>query len=168
MSLGRVTRPRVLRGVVVGALAATAAGVAGGCGVWQQRPSARFARPYKPTPQGPVQFAPDVDQTEPNGVALDGLPASVQGAFRQEHPDAAVTAVQQVQTGTGVMLYRVAFLEDGTAGRSTYHAGGREMSPAGTGTIIRRDDSGRPRAQYAPSTQPVQAELPVIAPSAAN
>ena len=166
MSLGRVSR--VLHGVVFGSLGAALAVGTAGCGAWQQRPSQRFAREPKPTPQGPAQFAPEVDQASPNGVALDGLPAGVQGAFRHEHPDAAVTAVQQVPTGTGVLLYRVAFLEDGTSGAATYHSGGTEMTPPGTGTIIRRDDSGRPPAQYAPATQPAQAAVPVIAPNAAN
>jgi hypothetical protein len=166
MSLGRVSRARVLRGVVFGSLGVALAHAAGGCGVWQQRPSQRFARPYQPTPQGPVQFAPDVDQADLNGVALDGLPAGVQGAFRHDHPDAAVTAVRQVPTGTGVMLYRVAYLEDGVSGATTYRAGGGDTTPPGM--MIRRDDSGRPPAQYAPSTQPVQAVIPVMAPVAPN
>ena len=167
MSLDGFPRARALRGV-----SAVAAGVAllfgaVGCGAWQQRPSQRLAREYKPTPQGPVQFAPEASQAGVNTVALDGLPAGVQGAFRSEHPDAAVTAVSQVPTGTGLMLYRVAFLEDGVSGASTYHAGGRETGTAGTATIIRRDDSGRPPAQYAPaapSTQPTQAAIPVLSP----
>jgi hypothetical protein len=120
----------------------------------------------RPTPEGPVTFAPDVEQGTYTDVALDGLPAMVQVNFHRDHPDAAITAVEQVPTGAGLMLYRVAYMDDGVAGCATYRAGGREMNPPGSEYIIRRDDSGRPAAKYSPSTRPVQQTgIEILAPA---
>jgi len=159
MSLGRVAP------VVFGSVLLAMAFSSLGCNVRREWPTRQFAREHKPTDEGPVTFAPDVTQAGYNRMALDGLPSMVQVMFRRDHPEAAVTAVEQVPTGTGVMLYRVAYLEDGTAGSSMYRAGGRDMS-APTPSIIRHDDSGRPPAKYAPSTQPTQQTgIGVLAPN---
>jgi hypothetical protein len=132
-------------------------------------PSRRLAREYKPTDEGPVVFAPDVQQNTYNRMAMRSLPSQVQVSFRREHPDAAITNVEQIPTGAGLMLYRVAYMEDGAAGSATYRAGGRELNAPGPGyTIIRGDITGRPPAKFAPSTQPTQAGIEILAPAQAQ
>jgi len=157
MCLGRVFCASVLAAITLSSI---------GCGVREQWPTRRFAREYKPTDEGPVVYAPDVQQSTYNRTALSGLPAHVQVSFRHEHPDAAVTHVEQVPTGAGLMLYRVAYMEDGAAGSAMYRAGGSELNPSNSGpTIIRGDLTGRPPAKYGPSTQPTQAGIEILAPA---
>jgi hypothetical protein len=163
MSLGRVARP-----VVFGSFAAAmVVGVAGCSAFREQWPSRRLAREYKPRPEQPAYYAPEVDQTTYNAAALNGLPLGVQSAFRSEHPDAAVTAVNPMPSGAGLTIYRVAFVEDGAASAATYRAGGRDVQSGSTSIIRQHDDSGRPAAKFAPATQPSQqTNIEVLAPAA--
>jgi hypothetical protein len=86
MSLGRVFCVSVLAAITLSSI---------GCGVREQWPTRRFAREYKPTDEGPVVFAPDVQQSTYNRTAMSGLPAHVQVTFpprasrRRDHPSRA-------------------------------------------------------------------------------
>lgn len=126
-----------------------------------QFPAKRFARPYiRDHNEDPVAFAPEVEQSQFNSVQLTGLPARVQYAFLHEHPAASITAVQTVPSGSGPMLYRVAYVEAGMAQSTTYADGGRDLSHDQRETIIRQDDSGRPKATYAPANGSASAGIP--------
>jgi hypothetical protein len=160
MNLGRT-----LRWTGSGSLLLAIAFAAAGCGASREMPAKQFARVHKPTDRGPTVYAPDVEQAQYNMQALEGLPIGVQASFGREHPGAAITRVEQIPTGTGLMLYRIAYLDDGVAGATTYRASGSDMAPP-PAIIIRGDDFGRPRARYAPSTQPaLQTHLEVISPN---
>lgn len=152
---------RVARTVVLGSSALALSAGAIGCSAFREQwPTQRMAREYKPTPQGPVTYAPDVEQGPYNAAALDGLPGGVQASFRRDHPDAAVTAVTQVPSGAGLMLYRIGYVEDGSAGSTTYRAGGHALGADAGPTASQPDLTGRPKAKYAPrpATQPTAAE----------
>ncbi len=94
-------------------------------------------------------MAPEVESDPFTSVATDGLPAGVQASFQQEHPSAQITNVQRIPSGTGPMLYRVSYLQDGAAGSTSYRSTGTDMAPPAE-IVFRPDDSGRPRAKYAP------------------
>jgi hypothetical protein len=163
MNLGRVASI-----IILGSSAAAMVVGAAGCSAFREQwPSRRLARDYKPRPEQPAYYAPEVDQASYNAAAMNGLPLGVQSAFRSEHPDAAVTAVSPMPSGAGLTLYRVAFVEDGVASAATYRAGGRDVLDGPTTIIRQRDDSGRPAAKFAPSTQPTQqTNIEVLAPAA--
>lgn len=156
MSRGRVTRLAVFAASAV----ALAWGSVGCSSFRQEWPTRRMAKEHKPTDEGPITFAPDAEQDVVTSKAVDGLPAGVQSAFRHDHPGVAVTSVKQIPNGSGLMLYRIAYLDEGVASSATYRAGGKDFSPAGEpGYVVRPDDTGRPAAKFAPAggpaTQPV-------------
>jgi hypothetical protein len=145
-------------GALLVAVAFAAAGCSNAKGQW---PDSRLKKQHIPTDRGPIAYAPDVEQAQYNMQAMNGLPAGVQASFLRDHPDAAITSVQQVPSGTGLMFYRVAYLEDGLGGVMMYRSSGVDLDPPPT--IIRRgDDYGRPPVKYAPSTQPAQAKYQEI------
>ncbi|MDB5295733.1 MAG: hypothetical protein JWO31_1716 [Phycisphaerales bacterium] len=146
----RLARVGVFGAVLaVGTMAATSAG----CSRWrEQSPSGRLARQYTPPATRPSADAPVVGQTAFASSQLEGLPAGVRTAFAAEHPSAAVTKVSPLPSGSGPMLYRISYLEDGVGGSGTYTAAGRDPSPAAA-VVIRPDDGGRPKAKYAPKPE---------------
>jgi hypothetical protein len=100
-----------------------------GCSrVRDQFPDRRFNRPYKPTPAAEPYAAPVVRQSTVNHVALGGLPEGVKLTFLRDHPEAAVSSVQHVPSGTGPMLYRITYIEGGIAQQATYHATGDDLN----------------------------------------
>ena len=149
MGFGRVARVGVY-GTFGVALLAAAAGSSSGCGrIRNEWPDRRFAREYVPPAPRPDVVAPEVDRTAFASPHLQGLPVGVQASFAKEHPSAEVTKVDAIPSGTGPMLYRISYVEDGSAGMATYTSGGRDTAPPPS-VVYRPDDSGRPRAKFAP------------------
>jgi hypothetical protein len=94
-------------------------------------------------------MAPAVERSAFASPQLEGLPAGVQAAFASEHANAEILKVQTVPSGTGPMIYRISYVEDGEPGLATYTSGGKDTAPPPS-VVYRPDDSGRPRAKYAP------------------
>jgi hypothetical protein len=61
-------------------------------------------------------------------ISPDDLPPTVRTAFRRDHPDAAVTDITPLSAETGAPLYRVTFIDSGTAGDATYYMNGQRLT----------------------------------------
>lgn len=129
-----------LSGIVAGSLGCSA--------LRKQMPRHRMAREYTPPAPQPVVNAPTVEADAFTAPALANLPANVQAAFLRDHPTAVVTNVEHVPSGAGPILYRVSAMQDGVPTVSSYRSTGDDLSPRESVTY--RDDTGRPRAKYAP------------------
>jgi hypothetical protein len=150
MGFGRVARV----GVFGTFCAALAAGGSVGCGgpVSREWPSRRLAREYEPPVGRPDVMAPAVEAGAFTSPRLEGLPVGVQAAFAKEHPSAEVTKVDAVPSGTGPLLYRISFVEDGSAGRATYTSAGRDAA-APPAVVYRPDDRRPPEAEVRPAPE---------------
>jgi len=122
-----------------------------GCSSLRQLPSKRFARQYTPPAPRPDVAAPAVEADAFTYGALDNLPTDVQLAAMRDHPDGGITHVQQVPSGTGPMLYRVFAVQEGVSTVTSYRSNGSNLSPRGS--VVHADDSGRPKAKYAPQPE---------------
>lgn len=145
---------RLARVGVLGICSATLlAGLTGCSRVREQMPARRLAREYPPSATRPAIEPPVAEAGAFTSSRLAGLPLGVQASFREEHPDAQVTSVATVPSGTGPLLYRITYLEDGVPGVVTYQSSGRDLAPPPE-VVIRPDDTGRPKAKYAPVPEP--------------
>lgn len=145
MGVGRIARVGVFGSCCIALVA-----VSFGCTKFREQwPSRRLAREYTPPATRPIVMAPAVDRTAFASPQLEGLPGGVQAAFVRQHRAAEIRKVETLASGTGPLLYRISYVEDGTAGMATYTSGGADTTPP-SAVVYRQDDSGRPKAKYAP------------------
>jgi hypothetical protein len=148
MGFGRVARI----GVYGTCCVALVAGSVGCSKLREQWPSRRLAREYTPPVERPVVTAPAVERDAFVSSRLEGLPVGVQTAFVREHPAAEIMSVESVPSGAGPMLYRISYVDQGRPGTASYTSGGRDTAPPQE-VVQRPDDSGRPKAKFAPATE---------------
>ena len=63
----------------------------------------------------------------PTRLTPDDLPPAVRTAFRRDYPDAAITAITPMSAETGSPLFKVTFMDNGTAGSATYYMNGQRI-----------------------------------------
>jgi hypothetical protein len=72
-------------------------------------------------------------QRDANLTWLERTPPEVQRSFLRTFPDAAITDVQLQPTGTGLILYKVVYINRGQPGNVVYHSDGTILRAPGVG-----------------------------------
>lgn len=116
---------------------------------------------------------PDVGPEDFNGVALADAPAGVRAAFRQGHRSdgaVAVTSVNQQLQPTGLIVYDVTYVANGTPARTVYLADGTDVTTTyDTGTAWARsvpaDAVDRARREAAAKAVAAAAGAPTTRPT---
>ena len=116
----------------------------------QEREYTKYERktlftPYTPPMDEDVVMAPDLEQREFNDVRLRSLPAGVQARFGRDLEGAQILRVEHIPSGSGPMLYRVVYLQDGVPGEMIYKAGGGPVHDYGSVQSVDPDEAYRMR-----------------------
>jgi hypothetical protein len=72
-------------------------------------------------------------QRDANLTWLERTPPEVQQSFLRTFPEAAITDVQLQPTGTGLILYKIVYINRGQPGNVVYHSDGTILRSPGVG-----------------------------------
>ena len=72
-------------------------------------------------------------QREANLARLEITPPEVQRSFLRTFADAAISDVQLQPTGTGLILYKIVYINRGQPGNVVYHSDGTILRAPGVG-----------------------------------